>query len=173
MTRVVLVRHAMPVVDPDRPPDRWELSPAGRAAAELLRGRLPADAVPVSSPQAKALDTLAVALDLPADRIRTDPRLAEVARPGEPVDDDVLHRRLAWVTGHPDHRHTTWETTTAAAARFSTALAELDADQVVVGTHGLVSTAWLVSIGQLAAGEAAGAFWQQLGLPDVIEVQLG
>lgn len=172
MTRVVLVRHAMPVVEPDRPPDHWPLSPAGRAAAALLRGRLPADAVPVSSPETKALETLALALDLPADRIRTDRRLAEIARPGEPVDDDVLHRRLAWVTGRPDHRHTTWETPAAAAARFSAALAGIDADDVVVGTHGLVSTAWLVSIGQVAAGEAAGTFWQQLGLPDVIEVQL-
>lgn len=169
---MLLVRHAMPVATADLPPDRWVLSDDGCRAAEQLRGRLPTDAAVVSSPETKAVSTLALALDVPSAAIRTDQRLAEVNRPGEPFDDDAAERRGCWVEGRPDVRHTGWETPAAAAARFSAALAELNAERVVVGAHGMIATAWLISIGHLRPGAVAGGFWRTLGFPAVVEVSL-
>ena len=85
-----LVRHAMPEVDPHRSPDSWRLSREGRIAARGLRAELPRPATAVSSPEIKAVETLAVGIDRPADRIVTDDGFAEVLRPGEPFDDAVL-----------------------------------------------------------------------------------
>lgn len=41
-TILLLVKHAMPVVDPDAPAREWVLSDAGRRASKLLAGRLAA-----------------------------------------------------------------------------------------------------------------------------------
>jgi broad specificity phosphatase PhoE len=40
MSRLVLVRHAAPVIDPQSPSERWILSPEGAAAAAELGGKL-------------------------------------------------------------------------------------------------------------------------------------
>lgn len=172
MTRVVLVRHAMPVAGPDLAPSEWPLTDDGCAAARGLRDLLPADAVAVSSPETKALSTLALAIDIPTTAIRTDPRLAEVGRPGEPFDDDAVERRGCWVAGRPDERHHGWETPAEAAHRFGQALDAVEADRIVVGTHGMVATAWLVSVGHLTAGSDARRFWGALRFPDIVEVDL-
>ncbi|GAB3742358.1 histidine phosphatase family protein [Microlunatus parietis] len=92
---------------------------------------------------------------------------SEVVRPGEPFDDDHRARRLAWVIGRPDGRHRGWETPEQAAARFQAGLDDLPGE-VVVATHGMVLTAWLVARGVVAAGTEAGSFWTGLAFPDVV-----
>ena len=57
--RLLLVRHAMPEMDPAVPPDRWRLAPAGRAAAAALR--LPPHALLTASDQPKAVETVRLA----------------------------------------------------------------------------------------------------------------
>lgn len=176
MTRVILVRHAAPVVDAALPPGEWSLSADGRVAAQQLRGRLPAGAAVVSSPEVKAVTTLALALDIAPATIRVDPRLAEVHRPGEPVDDRFRERRQSWVMGTLDQRHAGWEAPATVAARFAAALRDCvdttGADDIVVGTHGMIATAWLVASGHLTPGAPAGHFWRNLQLPDLIEVPM-
>ncbi|MBM2616151.1 histidine phosphatase family protein [Actinoplanes sp. LDG1-06] len=57
--RILLVRHAMPHLDPAVAPDRWHLGPEGLAAARALL--LPPDAYLVASSEPKAAETLAAA----------------------------------------------------------------------------------------------------------------
>ena len=76
---------------------------------------------------------------------------------------------VAWVEGRLDGRHEGWESPEVAAARFHDGvLAHATGGPLVIGTHGMVLTAWLVSIGRLAPGPAAGEFWSGLRFPDVV-----
>lgn len=164
-----LVRHAMPQVRTDLAPDAWALSAEGARAARELRGALPSDATVVSSPERKAIETVRLAT-------ARDPmvcaQFAEVDRPGEPFDGDPRPRQRAWVQGWLDERHQGWESPGAAAARFAAGIATAPAvPHLVVGTHGMVLTAWLVSIGRLPAGVVAGDWWGQLTLPAVVRVE--
>ncbi|MGF0118242.1 histidine phosphatase family protein [Promicromonospora sp. Marseille-Q5078] len=169
-TRITLVRHAAPEVSGEIPPGAWPLSRAGRAAAHDLR--LPGGARAVASDERKAIETLSLALGVAV--VPTDPRFGEVRRPPEPVAPGFREARRAWVEGALDARHFGWEAPDVAARRFDDAVREhaLGHD-LVVATHGMVLTAWLVSIGRLAPGPDAGGFWVRLGLPDVVPVALG
>lgn len=169
---VLIVRHAMPDVRDDIAPSAWVLNADGRAAAAGLRGRLPEQAHLASSPEPKALETLTLAAGVEPDAVAVDHRFGEVRRPGEPVDDDHRNRRFAWVSGRPDERHRTWETRAAAAERFQAGLDAIDADRVVVGSHGMVLVAWLISRGVIEDGAVAGRYWSDLGFPDLIDVRL-
>lgn len=166
----MLVRHAEPAVSPRDDPRLWPLSTAGRQAASQLRRRLPRAGRWVSSSERKAYETLFYAGhgSIP---VAEDPRFDEVRR-DEPFDSEFKARRRAWVEGQLDDRHTGWESPVEAAERFDLAVREhtADADALVVATHGMVLTAWLVHERQwLALGEA-GAFWERMRFPDVIRV---
>ncbi|MFI5892115.1 histidine phosphatase family protein [Actinoplanes sp. NPDC051513] len=78
--RLVLVRHAMPVIDPETPAELWHLGPEGRAAARALAPLIAGSAAHyVSSTEPKALETLReIAPHVP---IETDAGFAEVRRP--------------------------------------------------------------------------------------------
>lgn len=91
--RITFVRHAMPAVDPASDPGEWQLSAAGRAAAMKLHLR--ADDSVVSSPERKALQTIALATGRPEESVPTDARFGEVGRT-EPVHDDFRSTRQAW-----------------------------------------------------------------------------
>lgn len=162
--RVTLIRHAMPEVDAATEPAKWGLSEAGVEAAGALRLNS-AGARVVSSPERKAHRTaeLAAAAD-----VRTDPRFREVDRV-ELVHDGFRDARRAWIAGRLDERHDGWESPDAAVRRFHEGLLAQDAQHVVVGTHGMVLTAWLAAQGLIAD---AVAFWDALRFPDVVEVAI-
>lgn len=165
--RLTFLRHAMPEVDEEADPGAWPLSAAGlRAAAETapVAGDLIA-----SSPELKAHQTTALVTGVELHRLRTDARFREVDRT-EPVHDDFRSARQAWVAGRLDDRHLGWERPDAAARRFHDGLLAHEGDHLVVGTHGMVLTAWFVHQGLIAPGDDAVAFWQALRFPDVIEV---
>ena len=166
---VYLLRHAMPALDHALPPDRWHLTDEGRTAAASLRNRLPRNALRLTSDEVKAQETLTLACPGAA---RVDHLLGEVRRPREPVGIDVVPTRRAWVAGRLDERHRGWEQPADAAARVDVALSEVvcTGRDLVVATHGMVLTAWLVAIGQVSAGEPAARFWESLRLPDVVVV---
>ncbi|WP_152361359.1 histidine phosphatase family protein [Microlunatus speluncae] len=169
--RVTLIRHAAPMTSADVDPAEWRLSPAGRRAATALGPRIPEPAALASSTELKAVETLSFATGRAAAELHLDRRFGEVVRPGEPYDDDHRSRRLAWVEGRPDDRHRTWESLAQAAARFQAGLDDFDGD-VVVATHGMVLTAWLVSRGVVRPGAEAGDFWTRLAFPDLINTDL-
>lgn len=167
----IIIRHAAPEARPDQGPATWPLSPAGREAAAELKSVIPQGAMLASSDEVKAIETVSLAAAVDRAELRVDDHFGEVRRPGEPFDNDHRSRRRAWVEGRPDGRHTSWETPEQAGLRFQRGLDELDDGTVVVGTHGMVLTAWLVAAGHLEAGPAAGAFWEDLAFPDVVSVR--
>ena len=162
MRTVLLVRHAMPSVDPTTDPSTWPLSDEGRAAAADLCARLPGDAVLVASDEVKAWQTLE-----PAGVVRRDARLGEVVR-DEPFGGDFRARRRAYVEGVD---HSGWEPRSVVAQRFSDAVSDAlsSPGTPVLGTHGMALTVWLTSVGALAD---PGGFWEALPFPALIDVNL-
>jgi len=78
--RVHLVRHGLPLMDPDRPASDWELDPAAEHTVRQLRasGRIPQDARWFTSPEPKARRTAELLTDRPVeivDALREQVRL--------------------------------------------------------------------------------------------------
>ncbi len=163
-----LVRHGLPVVDPDRSPEQWPLDPAGHPDVLALRasGRLPSSARWFSSPERKAHDTA---------RLLTD-------EPVTVVDDLAEHRRGAhWFDGAGEFRAAVrraftspdaaavpgWEPLAATRARVVAAvrriLDDASGDIVLVG-HG---TAWTVLVAALTGSPPDLEAWERLEMPDV------
>lgn len=162
----------MPEVHPALPPGSWCLSDDGVTAATALDlVTSDAGALAVSSPERKARDTVALALKVSAGQIATDARFREVDRV-ERVHEGFRAARAAWVAGHLDDRHVGWETPDAAAQRFHEGLLAHQAEHLIIGTHGMVLTAWMVSQGLVGPGDAAVEFWDALGFPDLVRVEL-
>jgi len=103
--------------------------------------------------------------------VTQDSRFDEVRRE-EPFDDGFKARRRAWVEGRLDVRHSGWESPQDAAERFEVAVREhsADAECLVVGTHGMVLTAWLVHARQQLEASDAGSFWERMTFPDIVRV---
>lgn len=160
----------MPRVDAATAPDLWELSAEGVAAA-VGHPLAAAGATVVSSPELKSLQTTALMTGVGEDAVAADPRFREVDRV-ERVHDGFRAARAAWVAGDFDDRHAGWETPDAAAQRFHEGILAHPVEHLIVGTHGMALTAWMVAQGIIAPGHPAVAFWDALGLPDVIEIDL-
>jgi hypothetical protein len=158
---LIVVRHALPVVDSSTPPASWPLSDEGRTAAALLP--LPSDAYLVASTEPKAYETLA-----PFGTVVQDERFGEIRRVGEDFDDNFRVLRLAYVdgVGHPR-----WEPHADAVHRFDSAVRDhlSPSRTLVIGTHGMVFTVWLTARIGLPS---PGAFWSDLRFPDAYAVDL-
>jgi broad specificity phosphatase PhoE len=163
---IYLVRHAMPLVDPDTDPARWRLGSDGLAAARQLSGRLPTAALLIASTEPKAWQTL----DPDGNGVvRRDSRLGEVKRPREyRADFRCLRRRYvrgAFVPG--------WEPQADVAARFAAAVSEAmeraAARDLVLASHGMAMTVWLTRAVALTDPQG---FWDGLLFPDLLAVDL-
>lgn len=167
---LVLVRHAEPAVSPRQNPRLWPLSTSGREAARQLHAHLPRSGRWLSSTERKAYATLLYA-GHHRIHVHKDARFDEVQR-DEPFDHDFKIRRLAWIQGRLDERHVDWESPEEAAKRFQLAVSEhaAAAEALVVATHGMVLTAWLVHGRQWLPPAKAGSFWEQMRFPQVIRV---
>jgi 2,3-bisphosphoglycerate-dependent phosphoglycerate mutase len=148
----------MPDARPDVPPDRWTLTPEGRAAAQALVAQLPARARVLSSDETKALET---AHELEPGKLIVDARVRETRRPFVWAGDSG-ERARAYVGGV---RHEGWEAHEDVIARFDAAIRDHRPDVVV--THGQALTLWLAHIG---AVEDPVAFWGELVFPHVVRV---
>ena len=156
---VILVRHAMPAVRPEVPPEEWVSSDEGRAAARRLATLLPADAVLVASDEPKAAQTLPTAV--------RDARFREVRRQ-EAFSDDFAVARRSYVEGAPPAE---WEPYESVVARFDSGVSDytVDGRPLAIATHGMAMTVWLTARISLAD---PGSFWAALRFPDAIEVDL-
>ncbi|WP_166997799.1 histidine phosphatase family protein [Paramicrobacterium fandaimingii] len=169
MCKIIFVRHARPVVDASLAPEDWELSDSGARAARRAAFEVPASAQVLSSTEHKAIETTALVTRRGIADVTTDPGFGEVRR-REPVDDEFRDRRQAWIAGKPDNRHQGWESFGAATERMHESLVRHRSDLIVVGTHGMILTAWLMSIGLVPSGAQAVSFWEGLKLPDIVTV---
>lgn len=128
--------------------------------------------VPRRQHEPKAIQTLQELAG--SSTVATDPGFGEVRRPhlwsgGR----DYRLTARSYVEGV---RHHGWEEHALVAARFSAAVsrhavpAKARNRALVIGTHGLALTIWLVGLVRLEPGPAH--FWEELRFPDVIDVDL-
>jgi broad specificity phosphatase PhoE len=169
MTSVVLVRHAMPVMAPEVPAERWRLDTEGRAAARALARALPRALFAVTSDEPKARQTAEELVDVCGGTLTVDARVAETRRP-QAWDVDFAERARQFVAGR---QHAGWEPQRAVVGRFDAAVREaIDASHgapVVVVTHGQAMTLWLRSVRAVDDGPR---FWSELAFPDAWSVGL-
>jgi broad specificity phosphatase PhoE len=167
---LILIRHAMPEIDPQTPSKLWHLGDQGRTAARALRPQLTQPAYYVASTEPKAVETLQeITGDL---NVSTDPGFAEVHRPHRWSDDhDYRTAARAYLEGA---RHDGWEPHQEVIDRFDAAaarhavLAAACNQTLIIGTHGIAATIWLASKYSLRPSPAR--FWEALRFPDIIDV---
>ncbi|MEV6301757.1 histidine phosphatase family protein [Actinoplanes sp. NPDC051861] len=171
--RVIIVRHAMPKVDPEVPSDRWPLAWDSRVAARLLRLHVSHPAYYVSSTEPKAAQTMQEIAG--AQRVVTDADLVEVHRPHVwfSHEEEYHAAALAYAGGVCPEG---WEPQSEVVSRFDAAVVRHAAEAagrgrtLVIGTHGLAPTVWMASRYQLDPDPAG--FWSELRFPDVVEIDL-
>ncbi|MEI2712645.1 MAG: histidine phosphatase family protein [Nocardioides sp.] len=162
-----LVRHARPIIDPERPPEQWRLDPAYLGDIEAIRPRLPRKALWACSPEPKAVDT---ALLLGAKRPRQLEELREVERTWiDPADfEDAVRRSLADPDVAPVEG---WETGRECQTRITQAtrdlLDEAGRGHVVLVGHG---TAFTLLVAALTQTPPDIRRWRSLVMPDLIRV---
>ena len=162
---IILVRHAMPRLEPGIDPAQWTLGDDGVAAARAVGHLLPSGAVLVSSDEPKAHATLTAMV--PGLPVTLDHRLREVARPLEPFDDEFRAARLAYVAGDPPDG---WEPPATVASRIDAAVTEHQTlgRPLVLAGHGMAFTTWLSAHDLITDPRA---FWSDLRLPDLFLVR--
>jgi broad specificity phosphatase PhoE len=169
MAQVVLVRHAMPVVEPTVPPEQWRLGDDGRAAARRLAEALPRAPFAVTSDEPKAKQTAEEVVAVCGGSLTVDARVGETRRP-HAWDPGFAELARQFVAGQ---RHDGWESQAAVVSRFDAAVRDaLGASRgatVVVVDHGQALTLWLESVGAVTD---APRFWSALRYPDAWTVTL-
>lgn len=170
--RLYLIRHALTATSgPDA--RLWSLAPEGeRQARDLVAAAFWGDvSLVVSSPEAKALETVRPAAERHRLRVETDDRLAEVRRPARwiPEYDDAVARYL----DGPDEPPQGWEPRAEAAGRAAACVAELQARggeaPMAVCSHGLLLTLLLGTL----PGERGtpSVLWRSVGFCAVAVVE--
>ncbi len=170
--RLVLVRHARVRLEPEVPPERWELTDEGRADAQRLAALsvfVGVEAV-VTSPEPKARATAEPIARAAGLELRVEQDLREAARGASPVDDRAafVARVDAWLGGAPVPG---WEERDAAAARIVACVERLlgaSSGDLVLVSHGTVLSlylAWLRGRERVELAE-----WEAIPLPGVAVV---
>ncbi|MGN6485203.1 MAG: histidine phosphatase family protein [Thermomicrobiales bacterium] len=171
---LIIVRHAQPEVDPDRPAASWPLSPAGRDAATALGDRLRAigSLRIITSRELKAIQTgEAIASTQP---IITDHRFGEQGLGTVPYLPAGAFKEQ--VTAHFEQLDAPIlgdESSREASVRFDAAINERIGDLAkgtipTVVSHGRIISAWLTGYARPEHGEpiAASSLWGSLRMPD-------
>lgn len=162
-----LVRHGRPAVSADQPSTGWPLHPAARADVAALRAAAPwpDNAVWISSPEPKALQTAELLTDAP---VAVDVRLHEAVRHTW-IDDAAEFRRAVLDSfAEPDRAAVDgWEPLSRTRDRLVGAVAGLAPDHpshdlVLVG-HGTAFTLLVAAILDRPCDVAA---WGTMTMPD-------
>lgn len=170
---LILVKHAMPEIDPRVSAPNWPLSPAGREASVALAKRLERyrQTRVVTSVEPKAAETgkiVAATLGLP---VSTVPGLHEHDSGDVPfMGTEAWNTTVAEVFARPDDVVLGRDSANDAADRFAAAVAavqvEYPADTIVIAAHGRV-----ISLAVARANAIDGfALWRRLGLPSFVVV---
>ena len=174
-TRIVLVKHAVPILDPSRPPREWRLAPDGerqsRQLATTLQRFTPLRVV--ASPEPKARRTAEIAAAALGVSWTTVAGLEEIDRPAQPIMAASEHERVnARLFAELDRPVIGCESARDARDRFTAAvvneLQRTTEDTLVVVAHGTV-------IALLASAhnpiDALG-LWKQLQCPSFVVLEV-
>lgn len=175
MRRLVLVKHALPEIVPDRPPSQWRLGATGHqrsaALAELLASYTPA--VIASSVEPKARETAEIVADRLAMPVAIVEGLHEHERSKAAFRSTAdFEAEVATLFARPGELVMGDETADQARERFARAVTGVieqhpDGDLIVVA-HGTVITLFVAAV----AGVAPFPFWKRLGLPSFVVLGL-
>lgn len=168
MSKLILVKHALPQIDPAVPAKNWKLSDEGRARCVVLADKLArhAPGVVVSSTEPKAQETgriVAARLNIPFE---TAPGLHEHERQNVPFTDQAqFETSMAEFFANPQELVFGEETAAQAYGRFSkavmAAMKRHAPKDIIICTHGTVLTLFVSRV----ANKKPFDFWRQLGLP--------
>jgi broad specificity phosphatase PhoE len=166
MTRVVLIRHAEPLVAIGTPGVQWPLTNEGKDNARALGARI-AGTSPVAlvwtSPERKACETAASGFADVSTRVRAE--LGEVTKPWYATTDQLTQAVAAYLGGDVVEG---WERREDVLARLELLQADINpGERLVIVSHGVVLTTWLHHVGVL---EDPFAFWSDLRTPDAWEL---
>jgi broad specificity phosphatase PhoE len=161
---LILVKHAMPRIEPARPSRSWTLSDEGRTAAGRLAERLVrlGPVALAASDEPKAVETASIIGDVLGLKPAVDPDLGETRRETVPFQSqETFEAGIARFFAEPDALVFGEETADAAHARFSGALERRAgfSPQVVVA-HGTVISVYV----SRRAGIEPMTLWRSLGL---------
>ena len=175
LRRLVLVRHSLPEIEPDKPASAWRLGEAGRRRAEMLASRLGEfnPSVIWSSVEPKAVETAEIVAEAFGVPVEVADGLEEHHRRSVPffATREEFEGRVEKLFQRPDQLVLGEETADQARARMVAAIAGvIDAGQTdsIVVTHGTVMTLYAAS----AAGVQPMSFWRRLGLPSYVVLSL-
>jgi broad specificity phosphatase PhoE len=169
---LVLIKHAQPLLDPDRPPREWTLGDEGvaqaRSLAERLRDFLPC--VLVSSPERKAHETALIVGETLQVPVQVAGGLEEIDRPAMPIlsgeEHDRFNVRLFEARDTPVVGH---EPADIALQRFRAAMHHIEQSappdvNIVVVSHGTVISLFV----ELLTGRDALTTWRTLACAELI-----
>jgi broad specificity phosphatase PhoE len=171
MRKLILVKHAKPLVDETKPSRQWKLSDQGRMSCQALSRAIKAHSpkIILTSDEPKAMETGALVgkdLGIPS---RQAPDLHEHDRNNVPMMDSrefistmalFFKERRQLVLG--------LETAEEALARFENAVEEVMRSEsdgnIAIVTHGTV----LALFGEAHQGGDGFSLWRRLGLPSLM-----
>ena len=168
MTRLLLLRHAEPLVSGEIPAARWPLSARGLDDAAAVGARLAEGSRPTvvwTSPERKARETAARVFPSVHTRIR--PELDEVTKPWYGTSEQHAAAVAGYLGGETVLG---WECRDDVTRRLGVPQAELEGmDRTAVVSHGVLLTLWVDHVVGL---EDPCAFWSGLRLPDAWELDM-
>ncbi|MCI0475750.1 MAG: phosphoglycerate mutase family protein [Anaerolineales bacterium] len=174
MSKLLLIKHAMPELDPTVPAPEWHLGERGRARCESLANKLTAYAlnVIVSSVEPKAIETAQIV----ATRLSKPHEIAEGLHehdrrnvPFMPLAE--LEARAAEFFAKPDELVLGSETGNQAHARFANAIDRViekhPQKNIAIVSHGSVISLFIARNNEMPFD-----FWKRLGLPSIVVLSL-
>lgn len=175
MSRLALVRHSQPEMEPDRPASASRLNDVGRRRAEVLASRLrDFNPAPVwSSVEPKAVETAEIVASAFGVPVRTADGLEEHHRDGVPFfpTPAEFEAAVGRLFEKPDELVLGSETAGQSLRRFTSAIDRVieagHPDSIVV-THGTVMSLYAASV----AGVDPTTLWRSLGLPSFVVLSL-
>lgn len=171
--RLILVKHAMPVVTPGAPPSSWPLSPEGWAAAGTLAEKLKAQepVAMVASEEAKAFDTARAMSEVLRLSVSQDAGLGEQRNEtGGFLERAEIEARIERMFAEPSALVLGEETGDQAYDRFDATIARQRTVQtrgtLILVAHGRVISLWA----SRQLGIPAMPLWRSLGLPSALVI---
>lgn len=122
---LILIKHALPDIDPARPASAWQLGETGRGQALALADQLstyPLQRI-ITSTESKAIETGQIIAERLKLSCRTADHLHEHERANERyMDKAAFHAKVQRFFSDPDALHFGTETASGAHARFAAAV---------------------------------------------------
>ena len=171
MRKIILIKHARPEVEANRPSGQWRLSEAGRASCGPLAERIAVHepAVIIASEEPKAAETGQLLADALGRPFQTAPGLHEHERDNVPYM--PTREFISWMAvffKKPGERVLGQESATEALGRFSGAVDAVVAahpeGNIAIVTHGTV----LALFAAHRAGVDGYQLWRRMQLPSYL-----